>query len=125
MLLTLGACSTGSKRPDINITTSIDGCLAQPPITLADMNLRYPEYDMPRDLSQPVNVKTGKHPIMLNSNVYIGFTREEWDKLIVNFATLKANNIKNKKIINNINEQNLKCSEKKKEETTDVSGQDK
>jgi hypothetical protein len=60
--------------------------------------------------------KCGENPIIPNSNIFIGFTQENWNIILENFAKLKERNWQYKQRIIEINRQREEWRKKAEEE---------
>jgi len=137
LLLFLGACGATLDAPSPTVTVITKNSYPELPDIqpLPSLNLRAWKHDVPRDMSKIVpkntteciNVpeekrnkaywnKCGEHPILPDSNIYIGFDQFNWNIILENFAKLREQIFKYEQRIKEINKQRQEWRKKAEEE---------
>ncbi len=137
-LLLLGACANNTgfnPKSTVRVVTSMSYPEFPNVEPLLPLNVIPWQADVPRDMTKTVvqNLTTckkvpeeeqddafwnrcGEHPIVTNSNIFIGFDQTNWNIIIENFAKLREQLFKYQKRIEEVNRQRESWRVKAEEE---------
>jgi len=133
-LLLLGACASNTgfnPKSTVRVVTSMSYPEFPNVEPLLPVNVIPWQADVPRDMTKTVTKnltscrkvpeedrddaywnKCGEHPIVTNSNIFIGFDQTNWNIIIENFAKLREHLFKYQKRIDEVNRQREAWREK-------------